>query len=244
MVFAREIAGQTLTFGVSGKLILNAVVMYDHQTDTLWSQFLAASVDGPLVGNAMELLPSQLTTWGAWREQFPETKLLSRTSGGGGFLGGGLSGSAYLKYYNSSRTGVLGQANDDDRLANKELVVGLDHGLQRIAYGFKALKTQPVVNDTYDGDPVVVTHDPISEAAAAFNRTLDGTELTFSSVGDDTMRNAETGSVWSSIRGEALSGPLSGARLEQLPTFVSFWFAWTDFYPSTELYEPTAGGVT
>jgi hypothetical protein len=35
MVFAREIQGQVLTFGVSGKLIMNAVVMYDHQTDSL-----------------------------------------------------------------------------------------------------------------------------------------------------------------------------------------------------------------
>ena len=57
MVFARSIEGQELTFGVSGKLIMNAVVLYDHQTETLWSQFLAEGVQGPLTGVRMELLP-------------------------------------------------------------------------------------------------------------------------------------------------------------------------------------------
>jgi len=82
MCFAREIQGQVLTFGVFGKLIMNAVVMYDHQTDTLWSQFLATAVDGPFAGTKMEHLSSQLTTWGAWLEQHPNTKppLSSRTT--------------------------------------------------------------------------------------------------------------------------------------------------------------------
>ena len=233
MVFARDIAGQTLTFGVSGKLIMNAVVMYDHQTDTLWSQFLAASVDGPLVGNAMQLFPSQLTTWGAWTGQHPETKLLDRNVGGGGFR------DSYNSYYQSGQTGILGQSNNDDRLPKKELVVGLDHGRERIAYGFTALKATPVVNDTYDGEPVLITHDPVSEAAAAFRRTSDGQVLTFTAIDNTTVRDDQTGSVWSSLRGEALSGALAGAQLDQLPAFVSFWFAWTDFYPTTDLYEPS-----
>lgn len=40
MVFAREIDGRELTFGVSGMLIMNNLVMDDRQTDTLWSQLI------------------------------------------------------------------------------------------------------------------------------------------------------------------------------------------------------------
>jgi hypothetical protein len=134
MVFAREIQGQVLTFGVSGKLIMNAVVMYDHQTDTLWSQFLATAVDGPLAGTEMELLSSQLTTWGAWLEQHPDTKLLDRS------IGRGAGRDPYTSYYNSNSAGVLGESVADRRLARKELIIGLDHGQQRIAYGFTILK--------------------------------------------------------------------------------------------------------
>ena len=43
-MYGREINGRVHTFGVSGKLIMNALVMYDHQTDTLWSQFLSRGV--------------------------------------------------------------------------------------------------------------------------------------------------------------------------------------------------------
>jgi hypothetical protein len=232
MVFAREIQGQTLTFGVSGKLIMNAVVMYDHQTDTLWSQFLATGVDGPLAGTRMELLPSQLTTWGAWVEQHPDTKLLDRT------IGRGSGRDPYTSYYSGNSAGVLGEANKDERLKRKDLVIGLDHGSERIAYAFKHLDERPVVNDTYEGAPVVVTYDPEGGAAAAFSRTADGRTLTFETVDRFTMRDAETGTRWASLTGVALDGELAGATLEQLPSFVSFWFSWTDFHPSTDLWEP------
>ena len=40
MVYAREVNGEELTFGVSGLLLRDALVMFDHQTDSLWSQFI------------------------------------------------------------------------------------------------------------------------------------------------------------------------------------------------------------
>ncbi len=42
---------------------MNALVMYDHQTDTLWSQFLSPGVKGPLVGTELEIVPAVQTTW-------------------------------------------------------------------------------------------------------------------------------------------------------------------------------------
>jgi len=221
MFFAREIQGQVLTFGVFGKLIMNAVVMYDHQTDTLWSQFLATAVDGPFAGTKMELLSSQLTTWGAWLELHPDTKLLDRS------IGRGAGRDPYTPYYNSNSAGVLGESVGDSRLARKDLIIGLDHGQQRIAYGLTNLKEELAVNDLYDQAPVVITHDPFGEAAAAFSRTLDGRTLTFETVDRVTMRDVETGSTWSSLRGDALSGEFAGAQLDQLPSFVAFWFLWT-----------------
>jgi hypothetical protein len=54
------------------------------------------------------------------------------------------------------------------------------------------------------------------------------------------MTDDETGSVWDMATGVALSGDLEGQRLDRLPSFVSFWFAWPDYYPSTEIYQPPA----
>ncbi len=238
MVFARSVAGQELTFGVSGKLIMNAVVLYDHQTDTLWSQFLAQAVDGPLAGTKLELLPAEITTWEVWRERHPDTLALDKT--------GTLAISSYdpyTSYYSSRRAGILGESNSDERLLKKEFVVGLNDDRVQRAYPFRYLSDSPVLNDSYAGDPIVVGFVPDSATVAVFSRTVEGRLLTFDEAagkvnGQLLMRDAETGTTWGRITGEALDGPLAGERLEQLPTFVAFWFAWTDFYPDTELYTP------
>ena len=66
------------TFGVSGKLIMNAVVMYDRQTDTLWSQFLSRSVKGPLANQALEIVPAVQTTCQQWLNLHPDTLVLDK----------------------------------------------------------------------------------------------------------------------------------------------------------------------
>ena len=54
------------------------------------------------------------------------------------------------------------------------------------------------------------------------------------------MKDRETGSIWQLLTGRAIDGELAGMALTRLPSFYSFWFAWSDFHPKTELYE--AGG--
>ena len=57
---------------------MNALVMYDHQTDTLWSQFLSRGVKGPLADTALEILPALQTTWHQWLQLHPETLVLDK----------------------------------------------------------------------------------------------------------------------------------------------------------------------
>ena len=51
------------------------------------------------------------------------------------------------------------------------------------------------------------------------------------------MVDEETGTRWTAITGEAVEGDLAGERLERVPSHYSFWFAWKDFYPETEVFE-------
>jgi len=233
MVFARDVASHQLTFGVSGKLIMNALVMYDHQTDSLWSQFLGEAVKGPLSGTKLTLLAAQMTSWGAWKEAHRDTTALAKS---------GFDGSdSYAGYYRGGSAGILGEANDDRRLATKELVVGLVEEDGQRAYSLGDLKLAPVLNDSFLGRPIVVTMLPGSTSAAVFDRRLDGRTLFFEESpaqgeGPKLMSDQETGSTWRVTTGEAVAGPLAGRRLTRLPSHVSFWFAWTDFYPNTELY--------
>jgi hypothetical protein len=230
-VYARETGERTLTFGVSGNLIMNALVMYDHQTDSLWSQFLGEAVQGPLEGRRLDVIPALQTSWGAWLGLHPDTTALDKA--------GGFKRDRYDLYYSLSRAGLQGEWRKDDRLDTKDLVLGLETEGKARAYSFQRLEAEPLVNDRFQGRPVLIVFDAASETGVAYDRSLDGRVLTFRL--DDgrgaTMVDRETGTRWTAITGEAVEGELAGARLERVPSHYSFWFAWKDYYPETEVYE-------
>lgn len=232
-MYAREFPGADtpLTFGVSGQLIKNALVMYDRETGTLWSQFLGVAVDGPLLGERLEPVPALMTTWSAWFTEHPETLVLDQ---------GGRRADPYGGYYNSGRTGVLGVEHRDERFATKEFVLSVEvDGHAPRAYPYRWLNDEPVVNDRIGEQAFVVVFDTASGSASAFDRMVDGQLLTFD-PGDRPGRfvDRETGSNWSLGTGRALDGPLAGTRLDGINAIPIFWFAWVDFFPDGAVWEP------
>ena len=113
------------------------------------------------------------------------------------------------------------------------------------AYPFGVLNDAPVVNDTVGDEPVLVTFDAGSGAGVVFSRVVDGQTLTFEALDAEAVasdgplyiQDAETESRWLTLTGEAVEGELAGKSLEQIPTTLSFWFGWKDFYPDTEIYQ-------
>ena len=55
--------------------------MYDHETESLWSQIAMESVAGPLTGETLQPVFLEHTTWGEWRQAHPQTVVLSTTTG-------------------------------------------------------------------------------------------------------------------------------------------------------------------
>ena len=49
---------------------------WDHETGSIWSQPLGEAIIGPLKGRTLDVVPSTLTTWEAWRTAHPETLAL------------------------------------------------------------------------------------------------------------------------------------------------------------------------
>ena len=231
---------------------MNALVMYDHQSDTLWSQFLSRGVKGPLVNTALEIVPVIQTTWQQWSQLHPDTVVLDK--------GGRYQGDSYEGYYRGGSAGIIGESNKDKRLPSKDLVLGIDLAGAAKAYAFEDIAREPVINDFFAGQEALVTFDPISETGAVFDRRVDGRTLTFAPGHDPSflssrsssstrsgfppvnqgdillIHDLETGSTWQALTGWAIDGPLIGTALKRLPSHYSFWFAWSDFHPDTELY--------
>lgn len=229
-MYAREIDGKEFSFGVSGKLIRNVLVMYDRQTESYWSQLLGESVAGVMVGTKLEFLPSWMTTWEQWKELHPKTVALDK---------GGRRGSrdSYDSYYASDRAGVIGKTNFDDRLHTKEFVIGVELEDTAVAYPFSVLNTQSSINDNVGDRALLVTFDKNSGTGMVFDRAVDGNILTFSLVSEELIvTDEETGTTWDVFSGKAIDGPLAGKQLDRVKSTPVFWFGWADFHPETLIY--------
>jgi hypothetical protein len=234
-VYAREVEGQELTFGVSGKLIRNVLVMYDRESESLWSQLLGESVSGDFLGAKLDFLPSWHTTWKVWKEMHPDTMALKK-----GFRS---DRDPYASYYQSGATGIIGETTVDKRLLAKEFVVGVElpDGSAK-AYPFRFLSLEPVINDTIGENDILIVFNIASATGVVFDRRLGDMTLTFNQLGSDpfTMKDNETGSTWNALTGTATEGPLADETLERVKSTAAFWFGWKDFHADTSVYEPEA----
>lgn len=76
MVFDRRVDGIVLDFGTTGRLRNSDLIMYDHQTETLWQQFTGQAMVGRQVGKVLVSLPARIGAWRLFREEFPDGQVL------------------------------------------------------------------------------------------------------------------------------------------------------------------------
>ena len=83
VVFSRKVDGEVVELGVSGLLYNSNTLLYDRNLDpaasVLWIQLDGRAVAGPDPTNQspLPLRVASLTTWAAWRELHPETRVLA-----------------------------------------------------------------------------------------------------------------------------------------------------------------------
>lgn len=161
MVFSRDVAQRTLTFGVSGLLYQSDVLLYDRQTESLWSQIQQEAVAGPMTGTRLDLLPSTHTTWGRWKTKHPDTLLLSTETG----YVRDYDRDPYEAYYKSQRV-MFGVSHTSARYHPKEQVIGIVIEGQAKAYPFSELsRAKTPVTDVVGGRSLRVVFDAASRTA-------------------------------------------------------------------------------
>ncbi len=155
-----------LTFGVSGCLYESNVLLYDHQTESLWSQLKEEAVTGPMTGTRLPAVPSVLTTWKQWQAQHPGTLVLSTQTGHDRNYDYSPS-EAYARHPSP----LFPIENQDDRLALKERIIGVSLNGKHKAYSLTALKKRGTPLDDHIGERAIqVSYD--AEAKSA--RIVDG----------------------------------------------------------------------
>ncbi len=140
---------------MSGRLYKANVLLYDKETESLWSQLLRRSVTGPLTGKKLPVIPSVLVRWDKWRKLHPDTLVLSERTG----YARNYSRDPYRSYHKNPLA-FFDFPLIKKGIKAKELVYGVEVGGVRKAYPLKLLKAlKTPLKDTVAGVEVTIISD-------------------------------------------------------------------------------------
>lgn len=159
------VGGEPRTFGVSGLLYNNDVLLYDRETESLWSQILSRAVSGHSKRSELQMIPLLYTTWADWKKRHPESVVLSTNTGFSRDYGR----DPYGGYEESERI-MFPLAHRDNRYNAKEVVLGVEVNDKYIAFPFSELeKAASPVKRKFNGTELIVNFDAFHESASVTN---------------------------------------------------------------------------
>jgi hypothetical protein len=138
VAFEASIDGKPTDFGVSGLLYNSDVLLYDRDTESLWSQILSKAVAGKRVGKQLTPIPISHTTWRDWQSTHSDTLVMSDDTGHSRDYGR----DPYAGYEKSRSTYFAVNNQAPDTYHPKEVVVGLGIDGMYKAYPFIELDKQ------------------------------------------------------------------------------------------------------
>ncbi|WP_303288866.1 DUF3179 domain-containing protein [Marinobacter sp. SS8-8] len=157
MAFDPEVEGRHLTFGVSGLLYNSDLLMYDHQTESLWSQIEGRAISGPLAGTELRPVAIRHELWGGWQERVGlDGQVLSTDTG----HSRNYRMSPYGNYHHSERL-YFPVTHTSRKYHPKTWVLGWTYNGESKAWPFPELADYgAVLDDQIGGKAVRIHYDP------------------------------------------------------------------------------------
>ncbi len=126
------------------------------------------------------------------------------------------------------------------------MVLGVRVGGEARAYPVDVLDWHELVNDELGGQPILVSWCPLCGTGIVYDRHVDGTARRFGVSGllwrsDLLMFDRETGSLWSQIGAEAITGPAEGTRLVMVRSRMARLGAWRAEHPDSTILTRETG---
>jgi hypothetical protein len=145
----------THTFGTSGLLYESSKLMFDEETNSLWSTLQGQPVIGPLANSGLQLdfVNVVTTTWGEWRALHPDTTALSLDTGHRRDYG---EGAAYRAYFASDDL-MFQVSRKDTRLRRKDEILAIRlPQRQPLAIAMAYLLKHPQFSTSHEGATIEV----------------------------------------------------------------------------------------
>ncbi|MXW98772.1 MAG: DUF3179 domain-containing protein [Acidimicrobiaceae bacterium] len=242
VAYDRRVGDRILDFGTSGELFNSSLVMYDRQTESLWSHYTGQAVVGHLTGTELDLIPVQTVSFEDFLSSYPQGHVLSLSTGYGRSYG-----QNPYEFYDSSSRPFLFSGPFDSRLEPLTRVLALRAEGEGAVIPLDVLSERHVVPFSFAGRELVALFEPgtasaldspnIAEgrdvgATGVFVRSVDGQPLDLSVSAGGGFVDASTGVVYDILGRPSDPG---GTALEPVEHLDTFWFAAAAFYPDAEI---------
>ena len=247
IVFDREVAGEILDFGTTGRLRNSDLIMYDRQSESWWQQFTGRGIIGQYNEIKLTQLPSQIVSFDTFAQSFPKGKILGKETG---YLRP-YGNNPYSGYDDINNSPFLYKGPEDKRLPPMERILAItSENADSLLIPVSPLQNKPVLNIEFNEQSVVIVATTSAQsaldkskidesrlipAAAAFAAHIDNKPLTFEWQ-NGKLVDKESGSSWN-VFGKALDGPHKDKTLTQIDNGVHFAFAWLAFEPDSVIHE-------
>lgn len=164
MVFDRVINGQIKSFGVSGLLYRSDVLMYDRESMSLWSQLGMKGVSKEATGQKLNWLPSEQTTWKAWKKKHPNGRVLSTDTG----YKRQYASQAYASYFASEHV-MFPVPQFRKELEDKSKVIGIIIDGIAKAYPLKLLQQKQLIHDEIANQEISIAYNAQTKSTLVKN---------------------------------------------------------------------------
>ena len=224
----RLVQGIETTFGVSGLLYNSNLMPYDRYSESTWSQQRLDCVHGTLLGSPARTFTMVETSFGTFRETYPEGLVLNLDTGFERDYGD----YPYGRYLQHNEL-LFPVSRQDDRLPLKERTLGviLNKDDQRV-YRFNPESGAGLMKDTLEGQSLWIIRDQLHNYLVAFQddgRTFKHFPDQFPTILQDAEGNTYN------FMGDVITN-LTDVKPLKLPTqFMGYWFSWGTFYPGVEI---------
>jgi len=145
--------------------------MRDKETGTWWQQITGKAISGPLKGASLELVLSDELTFGEWKSEVSDGKVLAEVP-------------KYVKEYDSNWEPEVAKypvpiSFPGTELKSRDIVVGLQIDGPGRAYPWDTLVKQSPVVDRVNGTPLLVAVGPDGKSFRVFVSRIDGKDAEF-----------------------------------------------------------------
>jgi len=130
----------------------------------------------------------------------------------------------------------------ENKVDSNRLVIGISMGNEARAYPIRLIGYHHFVEDSINGNPILVTYCTVCRTGRVFNPNVDGKHEHFRLVGMDhfnaMIEDESTKSWWQQATGEAVAGPSKGKRLGEIICSQVTLAEWLKMKPHSLVMQP------